>query len=179
MTVFGAVLYDPHLTLWSSAIHLAFLGFFGGLFAVPLGALIQHRPRPEQKGGIIAAANLLSFVGIFVAAGAYYLFSAVLHQTARGIFLDGAILTLVTTAYSIYLLPDSLLRFVLWVATHSIYRIRVEGRENVPERGGALLVSNHMSFVDAPAARVGRAADPLPDVQGHLRPPVSLSRSRS
>ena len=149
MTVFGAVLYDPHLTLWSSAIHLAFLGFFGGLFAVPLGALIQHRPRPEQKGGIIAAANLLSFVGIFVAAGAYYLFSAVLHQTARGIFLDGAILTLVTTAYSIYLLPDSLLRFVLWVATHSIYRIRVEGRENVPERGGALLVCNHMSLVDA------------------------------
>jgi acyl-[acyl-carrier-protein]-phospholipid O-acyltransferase / long-chain-fatty-acid--[acyl-carrier-protein] ligase len=149
MTVFGAVLYDPHLTLWSSATHLAFLGFFGGLFAVPLGALIQHRPRPEQKGGIIAAANLLSFVGIFVAAGAYYLFSAVLHQTARGIFLDGAILTLVTTAYSIYLLPDSLLRFVLWVATHSIYRIRVQGRENVPERGGALLVCNHMSFVDA------------------------------
>jgi acyl-[acyl-carrier-protein]-phospholipid O-acyltransferase / long-chain-fatty-acid--[acyl-carrier-protein] ligase len=149
MTVFGAVLYDPHLMLWSSATHLALLGFFGGLFAVPLGALIQHRPRPEQKGGVIAAANLLSFVGIFVAAGAYYFFSAVLHQTARGIFLDGAILTLVTTAYSIYLLPDSMLRFVLWLATHTIYRIRVEGRHNIPEYGGALFVCNHMSFVDA------------------------------
>ena len=149
MTAFGAVLYDPRLTLWSSATHLAFLGFFGGLFAVPLGALIQHRPRPEQKGGVIAAANLLSFVGIFVAAGAYYLFSAVLHQTARGIFLDGAVLTLVTTAYSIWLLPDSLLRFVLWLATHTIYRIRLEGRENIPEYGGALFVCNHISFVDA------------------------------
>jgi len=149
MTIFGAVLYDPGLTLRSAAAHLAFLGFFGGLFAVPIGALIQHRPRPEQKGGVIAAANLLSFVGIFVAAGAYYFFSAALHQTARGIFLDGAILTLATTVYSIYLLPDSLLRFALWLATHTVYRIRVEGRENVPEAGGALFVCNHMSFVDA------------------------------
>ncbi|MGA9885679.1 MAG: acyl-[ACP]--phospholipid O-acyltransferase [Candidatus Acidiferrales bacterium] len=149
MTIFGALLYLPTLTLWTSAIDLAFLGFFGGLFAVPLGALIQHRPRPEQKGGVIAAANLLSFVGIFIAAGAYYLFSAVFHQTARGIFLDGAVLTLVTSTYSIYLLPDSMLRFVLWLATHTVYRIRVEGRENIPESGGALFVCNHMSFVDA------------------------------
>jgi acyl-[acyl-carrier-protein]-phospholipid O-acyltransferase/long-chain-fatty-acid--[acyl-carrier-protein] ligase len=149
MTLFGALLYSPRPTLWTAGTHLALLGFFGGLFAVPLGALIQHRPPPERKGGVIAAANLLSFVGIFLAAGAYYFFSSVLHQTARGIFLDGAVLTLVTTAYSIYLLPDSLLRFVLWMATHSVYRIRVEGRDNVPETGGALFVANHMSFVDA------------------------------
>lgn len=149
MTLFGALLYSPKPTLWTAGTHLALLGFFGGLFAVPLGALIQHRPRPERKGGVIAAANLLSFVGIFLAAGAYYLFSSVFHQTARGIFLDGAVLTLVTSAYSIYLLPDSLLRFVLWLATHSVYRIRVEGRDNIPEAGGALFVVNHMSFVDA------------------------------
>src|ERR1700693_1176831 len=90
---------------------LSLLGFFGGFFAVPLNAQIQHRPRPEQKGGVIAAANLLSFVGIFLAAGAYYFFSTVLHQTPAGVFLDGAVLTLVTTAASIYLLRDSLFRF--------------------------------------------------------------------
>lgn len=149
MTVFGALLYMPSPSLPIAETHLALLGFFGGFFAVPLGAIIQHRPRPEQKGGVIAAANLLSFVGIFIAAGAYYFFADALHQTARGIFLDGAVLTLVTTGYSIYLLPDSLLRFVLWAATHSLYRIRVEGRENIPESGGALFVANHMSFVDA------------------------------
>jgi acyl-[acyl-carrier-protein]-phospholipid O-acyltransferase / long-chain-fatty-acid--[acyl-carrier-protein] ligase len=149
MTVFGALLYHVGYSLPIVGTHLALLGFFGGIFAVPLGALIQHRPRPEQKGGVIAAANLVSFIGIGLASGAYYVFTDVFHQTPAGIFLDGAILTLVTTAYSIYLLPDSLLRFVLWVATHSMYRIRVEGRENLPERGGALLVSNHVSFVDA------------------------------
>ncbi len=149
MTVFGGLLYSPGHTLLTAGIHLALLGFSGGLFAVPLNALIQHRPRPDQKGGVIAAANLVSFIGIAIASGVYPIITNVFHQTAAGIFLDGAILTLVTTAYSIYLLPDSLLRFVLWAATHSIYRIRVEGRDNIPESGGALFVSNHMSFVDA------------------------------
>jgi acyl-[acyl-carrier-protein]-phospholipid O-acyltransferase / long-chain-fatty-acid--[acyl-carrier-protein] ligase len=149
LTVFSALLYHPGQTVLSSLIHLLLLGFFGGFFVVPVGALIQHRPAPKHKGGVIAAANLLSFVGIFFAAGAYWLFSSGLHQTPAGIFLDGAILTLVATAYSIYLLPDSLLRLVLWMLTHSLYRIRVEGRDNIPETGGALFVSNHMSLVDA------------------------------
>jgi acyl-[acyl-carrier-protein]-phospholipid O-acyltransferase / long-chain-fatty-acid--[acyl-carrier-protein] ligase len=148
MTVFGAMLYVPGHTLTVVGIHLALLGFFGGLFAVPVNALIQHRPLPEQKGGVIAAANLISWVGILLSSPAYLLFASVLHQSARVMFLDGAILTLVTTAYSIWLLPDSLVRFVLWAATHTVYRIRVEGRENVPESGGALFVCNHMSFVD-------------------------------
>ncbi len=178
MTLFGALLYfdrpaealagwvqatashtgiplAEHVTAFLVAIvrlripDLWLLGFFGGFFAVPLNALIQHRPRPEEKGGVIAAANLLSFIGVFLAAGAYFFFSTALHQTPAGVFLDGAILTLVATAYSIYLLPDSLLRLVLFMVTHSIYRIRVEGRDNIPESGGALFVSNHMSLVDA------------------------------
>src|SRR6185437_11255018 len=149
MTIFSGLLYHFGRTAVGSELLLALLGFFGGFFAVPLNAIIQHRPRPEQKGGVIAAANLLSFVGIFVAAGAYDIFSGVLHQSSRGIFLDGAILTLVTTAYSIWLLPDSLLRFALWMVTHSIYRLRVEGGQNVPPSGGALFVSNHLSLVDA------------------------------
>ena len=149
MTVFSGLLYSPGHTLLTAGVHLALLGVSGGLFAVPLNALIQHRPKPEQKGGVIAAANLVSFIGIALASAAYPVITNVFHQTAAGIFLDGAILTLVTTAYSIYLLPDSLVRFVLWAATHSVYRIRVEGRDNIPETGGALFVSNHMSLVDA------------------------------
>jgi acyl-[acyl-carrier-protein]-phospholipid O-acyltransferase/long-chain-fatty-acid--[acyl-carrier-protein] ligase len=178
MTIFGALLYfnapSAMLAAWlgSAATHtgwapfeqmssliarlvhlripdLWLLGFFGGFFAVPLNALIQHRPRPAQKGGVIAAANFWSFVGIFVAAAAYNIFSARFHQSAAAIFLDGAILTAVMTGYSIYLLPDSLLRLVLFMVTHSLYRIRVEGRDNIPESGGALFVSNHMSLVDA------------------------------
>jgi acyl-[acyl-carrier-protein]-phospholipid O-acyltransferase/long-chain-fatty-acid--[acyl-carrier-protein] ligase len=149
MTVFAAFLYHPGQTMISTAVHLSLLGFFGGFFIVPMGALIQHRPAPEHKGGVIAAANLFSFVGIFLAAFCYLLFSSVFRQTAPGIFLDGAVLTLLATIWAIWMLPDSLLRLVLWMATHTIYRIRVTGRENVPARGGALFVANHISLVDA------------------------------
>jgi acyl-[acyl-carrier-protein]-phospholipid O-acyltransferase/long-chain-fatty-acid--[acyl-carrier-protein] ligase len=149
MTIFGGLLYRPGHTLWTAGVHLALLGFFGGFFAVPMNALIQHRPPPEKRGGVIAAANLLSFAGIFVAAGAYFLFSSVFRQTPPGVFLDGAVLTLVMTVYAIYLLPDSLMRMVLWMAAQTVYRIRVVGRENIPERGGALFVANHTSWVDA------------------------------
>lgn len=149
MTVFGALLYLPGHTVMSTSIHIALLGFSGGFFAVPLNALIQHRPKPEEKGGVIAAANLLSFVGIFIAAGFYYLATSGLHQSTRGVFLDGAVLTLVTTVYAVYLLPDSMMRLVLWALTHTFYKIRVIGRNNIPGRGGALFVANHMSLVDA------------------------------
>lgn len=149
MTVFSAFLYFPVKSLWVAGTHLALLGFFGGMFAVPLNALIQHRPRPEQKGGVIAAANLVSFIGIAFSSVAYLGFTRLLHQSSREMFLDGAILTLLTTGYSMYLLPDSLVRLIVWCVTHTVYRLRVRGRENVPQTGGALLVANHMSFVDA------------------------------
>ncbi len=148
MTLFGALVARPGLTFSSAATNLALLGFFGGFFAVPINALIQHRPAPERRGGVIAAANWLSFVGVFLAAGVYYLLTTVFHLRPGGVFLAGATMTIVMTFYAIYLLPDSLLRLVLWLLTHSIYRIRVEGRDNIPERGGALFVANHMSLVD-------------------------------
>src|SRR5712692_7406615 len=147
MTVFGFLLSRRGLTTGHVRANLALLGFFGGFFAVPILALIQHRPAPERKGGVIAAANLLSFVGVFLAAGAYYLLRFYLNPA--GIFLAGAVMTLLATAFALFLLPDSLLRLVLWLLTHSIYRIKVEGRDNIPERGGALFVCNHMSMVDA------------------------------
>jgi len=149
ITVLCALLSRASLGYVAIAGHLCVLGFFGGFFAVPVNALIQHRPAPDRKGGIIAAANLLSFVGIALQPVAQYLMIRLGHPSPRRVFLMAAGLTLGATIYIIYLLPDSLLRFVLWLSTHSIYRIKVEGRDNIPERGGALFVSNHMSFVDA------------------------------
>src|SRR5439155_14684091 len=68
---------------------------------------------------------------------------------APTVFLASAAGTLAATIYVIVLLPDALLRLLLWFATHSLYRIRVEGRDNIPEKGGALFVSNHLSLIDA------------------------------
>ncbi|MBI3484253.1 MAG: MFS transporter [Acidobacteria bacterium] len=132
-----------------AAANLGVLGFFAGFFAVPVNALIQHRPAQDRKGGVIAASNLISFVGIFLASGVFLLLRNVLHLSPIHIFLFCALLTICATAYVLWLLPEALVRLVLLFMTRSVYRIRVEGRDNIPEKGGALFVSNHLSFVDA------------------------------
>ncbi|MFH1024816.1 MAG: acyl-[ACP]--phospholipid O-acyltransferase [Planctomycetota bacterium] len=148
MTVFAGILAIPGLSVGAFATHLALLGFFSGFFIVPIAALLQHLPDRDQKGTVLAATSLLSFVGVFLASGVYYLLTVVLHLGTGGIFLGCAVATLAGTIYVVTLLPDALLRLLLWMLTHSIYRIRVEGRDNLPEKGGALLVANHLSMVD-------------------------------
>jgi len=149
MTVFGVLLSAPNLSFAQVLMLLAALGFSAGFFAVPVNALIQHRPDEKEKGGVIAAANLLSFVGIGGAAGVYYCFQHYAHFSPPSIFLSVSLVTVAATFYVLYLLPDALLRLLLWIATHTLYRIHLEGRENIPAKGGALLVPNHVSMVDA------------------------------
>jgi acyl-[acyl-carrier-protein]-phospholipid O-acyltransferase/long-chain-fatty-acid--[acyl-carrier-protein] ligase len=148
MTVMAALVGGLQHTFTTALIALAGLGVFGGFFAVPVNALVQHRPDPDKKGGVIAAANLLSFIAGAAAAGMYFVLTRFGHLNARGVFLAGAVFTLAGTIYVLYLLPDWFLRLLLFFLTHSLYRIKVIGRDNVPEKGGALFVSNHMSFVD-------------------------------
>ena len=149
LTVFSAVLWRPSLTYHDALVHLALLGFFGGFFIVPISAIMQHRPEKGRKGAVLAAGNLLSFVGIALASGVFWVLTSWAGLTTRQIFLASAAMTFGATVYVLVLLPDSLLRLLLWMFTHSVYRINVEGRDNIPERGGALFVCNHVSFVDA------------------------------
>ena len=79
MTVFGIFLSGQNLSFAQVLALLAALGFSAGFFAVPVNALIQHRPDEKDKGGVIAAANLLSFVGIGGAAGIYYVLQHYTH----------------------------------------------------------------------------------------------------
>jgi acyl-[acyl-carrier-protein]-phospholipid O-acyltransferase / long-chain-fatty-acid--[acyl-carrier-protein] ligase len=149
MTVFGILLSARNLSFTYGLALLCALGFSAGFFAVPVNALIQHRPDEKDKGGVIAAANLLSFIGIGGAAAVYYVFQHFGHFSPPAIFLSVSLATVAATIYVLYLLPDALLRLLLWIATHTLYSIHVEGRENVPAKGGALLASNHVSLVDA------------------------------
>jgi acyl-[acyl-carrier-protein]-phospholipid O-acyltransferase / long-chain-fatty-acid--[acyl-carrier-protein] ligase len=149
MTATGFVLgLRPH-GLLGSAILLGILGLWAGFFAVPVNALVQHRPAEEDRGGIIAAANLLSFVGIALSAGAYYVFTAFIHLNPRGVMVAASLITGVGTVYVLMLLPEWFARLLLFFVTHTAYRVKVLGRDNFPEKSGALLVCNHMSFVDA------------------------------
>ena len=137
-----------HVSYLGVAALLATLGFFAGFFAVPVNALVQHRPAEDQKGGIIAAANLLSFVGTGLAAVVYFLLTDIATLNPRGVFFTASLLTAAGTVYVLILLPEWFMRLILWLITNTVYRISIVGRDNIPEKGGALFVCNHMSFVD-------------------------------
>ena len=149
MTCTGLVLGGMQFGIGGSAALLAALGFWAGFYAVPVNALIQHRPAEKDKGGIIAAANLLSFVGIALSSGVYYVFTAYIHLNPRGVIVAASLITAAGTVYVLMLLPEWFGRLILFFLTHSIYRVKVLGRDHFPEKTGALLVCNHMSFVDA------------------------------
>ncbi len=148
ITIFAMMLYRGALSYISVLTLLALLGFFSGFFLVPINALLQHRPGKGRKGAVLGAANLLSFVGVFIASGIIYILRQVGHFDPPTIFLVSGFVTIAGSVYVLVLLPQALLRFLLWLFTHSVYRIRVVGRDNIPDKGGALFVCNHLSFVD-------------------------------
>jgi acyl-[acyl-carrier-protein]-phospholipid O-acyltransferase/long-chain-fatty-acid--[acyl-carrier-protein] ligase len=110
--------------------------------------MLQQKSATESRGRIIAANNVVNFAAILLAAGSVFLFGSLLRLAPDLIIFAGGILSFLVTGYIFFLLPDFFIRFVLWLFTHSIYRIRIVGAENVPLNGPALLVCNHLSFVD-------------------------------
>jgi acyl-[acyl-carrier-protein]-phospholipid O-acyltransferase/long-chain-fatty-acid--[acyl-carrier-protein] ligase len=127
---------------------LVLLGFFGGLFIVPLNAFLQQRAATEERGRLIATNNFLNMVGVLLASGTLWLLRDILRIEADGIVLAVGLFTFAATAFVLAILPEFLIRFSLWLLTHSVYRIRIVGQEHVPFRGPALLVCNHLSFID-------------------------------
>ena len=151
----GMVFFSGLMSVENPSVAWAFfnicaLGFAGGFFLVPIYALIQQRPDKKDKGTVVGASATLTFVGILLSAGAYYLLTSdnVLGLSAQDTFLAIGVLMFLGTVYIIYLLPDSLVRLVGFFVTRTIYRLNIVGRDNIPERGGALFVCNHLSFID-------------------------------
>jgi acyl-[acyl-carrier-protein]-phospholipid O-acyltransferase/long-chain-fatty-acid--[acyl-carrier-protein] ligase len=106
---FGAPAFTPVL------IRLAVLGFFGGIFSVPVLAMVQHRPPRDRRGTVLAAANLLSFVGIFLAGGAYYALIGLAHLSFRQVFLVNTAINLALTAYALLAVEDCAKRMASWL----------------------------------------------------------------
>ena len=127
---------------------LGLLSLFVGLFSVPMYALIQLRCRPTHRARIIAANNILNAIFIIVSSlGAGVLIGA--GFSVPEVFLVVGLLNAVVAGYIFVLVPEYLLRFAAFVLTRAVYRFRVRGDEHIPVEGPALLVCNHVSYVDA------------------------------
>jgi 1-acyl-sn-glycerol-3-phosphate acyltransferase len=142
----GAFTAEP--AHWRVLADLALLALFAGLYSVPMYALIQLRCEPTHRARIIAANNILNalfMIASSLATGAMLAAGFTLPQ----VFLAVGLLNAVVAAYIFLLVPEYLLRFLAWVLSNIVYRFRVRGGEHIPVRGAALLVCNHVSFVDA------------------------------
>jgi acyl-[acyl-carrier-protein]-phospholipid O-acyltransferase/long-chain-fatty-acid--[acyl-carrier-protein] ligase len=129
------------LIVWSS--------IFTGLYIVPLKALLQYLPRRTQKGRMIATNYVLSNLAMLLGAGSLWAMQVLLQLSPQTIFLIWGVLTLLVTVAAIYLLPAFFIRFMLWLMMRSFYRVKVYNPRNMPKEGPALLVCNHVSFLDA------------------------------
>jgi acyl-[acyl-carrier-protein]-phospholipid O-acyltransferase/long-chain-fatty-acid--[acyl-carrier-protein] ligase len=127
---------------------LSLLGFFAGFYSVPLNAMLQQKSEADSRGRVIAANNVLNFLAILLAAGASAVLGSYVELDPDQIIFISGLATFAVTAYLLILLPDFIIRFSLWLLTHTIYRIKIVNPENVPLNGPALLVCNHLSFVD-------------------------------
>src|ERR1035437_3709431 len=148
MAFFALALVAVRHSFALSTAAVVFLAMASGLFVVPLYAYIQQRSGSREKGRVVAANNFYQTIGMLIASAVMSLCYSRLHLSAATIMLGFGVSMLLVTAYIVTIVPDYLVRFVLWLLTHSFFRIRINGQENVPFHGPALLVANHMSHVD-------------------------------
>ena len=133
---------------WRVMADLALLSLFAGLYSVPMYALIQLRSQPSHRARIIAANNILNALFMIVSSiGVGALLAA--NFTIPQVFLITGLLNAVVAFYIFMLVPEYLLRFVAFMVTRLVYRFKVRGDEHIPVTGAALLVCNHVSFIDA------------------------------
>ena len=126
---------------------MALLGIASGLINVPINALIQWQTPADRRGAVIALGNTVMFGGILAGSLGAGFFSR-MGLSASDILLACAVISLIGTVLIIRLLPESLLRFVVAVLPRLVYRLTVVGHDHVPRQGGALLIPNHVSFID-------------------------------
>ena len=115
---------------------------------MPLYALVQSRSAPDHRSRVIAGLNILNALFMVIAAIMAMLILGPADLTIPDLFLISAILNAVVAVYIFSLVPEFLMRFLVWLLIHTIYRVRVTGMDHIPDDGPVIVASNHVSFVD-------------------------------
>src|SRR5262245_8447604 len=132
---------------WRIVADLTLLSVFSGMFIVPLNTLIQQRAEAAERSRVVAGGNILSALFMVAASGLLLLFFAAGLSATQSF----GVLALMNAAAALYiykLLPEFLFRFICWIVANCMYRLQTVNRDNIPAEGPALLVCNHVSFID-------------------------------
>ena len=134
---------------WWVLFDILGLGVFGGFYIVPLYALIQSRTSESERARVIAANNILNALFMVVSALVTILLLSVAKLTIPELFLVVSLMNIAVNTYIFKIVPEFSMRFMIWLLSHSMYRVQHKNLELIPDEGAALLVCNHVSFVDA------------------------------
>ncbi|WP_422909626.1 MFS transporter [Pseudomonas sp. MAC6] len=125
------------------------IGLFGGFYIVPLYALIQSRTAEHERARVIAANNILNALFMVISAIVSILFLSVADLSIPQLFLTISLMNIAVNSYIFKIVPEFSMRFMIWLLSHSMYRVEHKGLDAIPDEGAAVLVCNHVSFVDA------------------------------
>ncbi|ONH50125.1 1-acyl-sn-glycerol-3-phosphate acyltransferases [Pseudomonas cedrina] len=134
---------------WWVLFDILGLGVFGGFYIVPLYALIQSRTAEHERARVIAANNILNALFMVVSAIVSILLLSVAKLSIPELFLVVSLLNIAVNTYIFRIVPEFTMRFMIWLLSHSMYRVEHRNLAAIPDEGAALLVCNHVSFVDA------------------------------
>ncbi len=134
---------------WRVVLDFFGLGVFGGFYIVPLYAMLQQQANEQDRAQMIAANNIMNAIFMVLAALLGVVGLGVLDLSIPAFLGALAILNFFVAIYIFNQIPEFAMRFLVWALMHSFYRIRVEGIEKIPEHGAAVIICNHVSYVDA------------------------------
>lgn len=138
-----------HSQSWAVLADILGIGIFGGFYIVPLYALIQARTEEDKRARVIAANNILNALFMVVAAVVSILLLSVAKLSIPELFLVLSLMNVAVNVYIFKIVPEFTMRFLVWLLTHSMYRVDHRNLDAIPDEGPAVLVCNHVSFVDA------------------------------
>jgi acyl-[acyl-carrier-protein]-phospholipid O-acyltransferase/long-chain-fatty-acid--[acyl-carrier-protein] ligase len=149
LTIAPLLLHAAPNNLLTCVVIIVLFGISAGLFSLPLQTFIQFRADPARRGEVLAASSFVNWTGVLAASGLTYLFSGPLGLSAAQSFSIVGIMTLSLTLVSFWVLPDFLLRFIALLTMRIFYRLEISGANHLPIEGPALLIPNHVTWVDA------------------------------
>lgn len=129
-------------------VDLAMIGIFGGFYIVPLFAFVQMRTESQYRSRVIAANNILNALLMVISTISGIVFLGILNLSVPEFFLVIAIMNIVVAIYIYTVVPEFVMRFLIWIITHAIYRVRHVHPDRIPDEGPAVLVCNHVSYMD-------------------------------
>ncbi|GMG87149.1 MFS transporter [Biformimicrobium ophioploci] len=130
-------------------VDLVLIGIFGGFYIVPLYALMQDRSDKTLRARIVSANNVLNALFMVIAALLGILFLNILKVSIPGFFLVIALMNAAVAIFVFNRVPEFAMRFLVWLLSHTMYRVKHKGLEAIPEEGAAIIACNHVSYVDA------------------------------